>query len=84
MRRSDLTDLVRCVCRSFIRPSISFFVFYDRLKLSERSDFRRNFLLDKCHARLFISLCAITMMDNSDEKYVFVLYFVTLTDAKQL
>ena len=27
LRRSDLTDLARCVCRSFIRPSVSFLVF---------------------------------------------------------
>ena len=67
----------------FVRAFHSSF-FNDGLKLSERSDFRWSFVLDKCHARLFISLCAITMMDNSDEKYVFVLYFVTLTNAKQL
>jgi len=27
LRQIDLTDLARCVCRSFIRPSISFLVF---------------------------------------------------------
>jgi len=27
LRQSDLTDLARCVCRSFIRPSVSFLVF---------------------------------------------------------
>jgi len=27
LRQSGLTDLARCVCRSFIRPSISFLVF---------------------------------------------------------
>jgi len=27
LRQTDLTDLARCVCRSFIRPSVSFLVF---------------------------------------------------------
>ena len=27
LRQSGLTDLARCVCRSFIRPSVSFLVF---------------------------------------------------------
>jgi len=27
LRQSDLTDLARRVCRSFIRPSVSFLVF---------------------------------------------------------
>jgi len=46
LRQSALTDLARCVCRSFIRPSVSFFVFNDGLKSSECSDFRRSFQLD--------------------------------------
>jgi len=57
LRQSDLTDLARCVCRSFIRPSVSFVVFFnDGLKSSERSDFRRSFQLDSVRVAMLVYL----------------------------
>ena len=54
LRQSALTDLARRVCRSFIRPSVSFLVFNDGLKSSERSDFRQSFQLDSVRVAMLV------------------------------
>jgi len=46
------------LCRSFIRPSVSFLIFNDRLKSLERSDFCRSLQLDSgsCYHAMLVYL----------------------------